>query len=152
MQKTYHFDPKVIKQFMLTSAIAFGLYAGTQNMVQAQVQPQTYNQSNESIQYITGGFGNSEQNEIKAQSSNYNVHLTFADNAGAYLGNVQVVVTNQHNQSVFEASDTGPLLYIKLPDGTYNLKATYNNQTQSNTFRLQGNARVSNVIRWAPGN
>ena len=149
MQKIYHFDPKVIKQFMLTSAIAFGLYAGTQNMVQAQVQPQTYNQS---TQYITGGFGNNEQNEIKAQSNLYNVHLTFADQEGAYLGNVQVVITNQHNQPVFEASDTGPLLYIKLPDGTYNLKATYNNQTQSSTFRLQGNAQVSNVMRWAPGN
>lgn len=149
MQKTYHFDPKIIKQFMLTSAIAFGLYAGMQNVVHAQVQPQTYNQS---VQYITGGFGNSEQNEIKAHSNLYNVHLTFADQQGAYLSAVQVVITNQHNQTVFEASNTGPLLYVKLPDGTYNLKATYNNQIQSSTFRLQGNAQMNNVMRWATGN
>lgn len=149
MQKTYHFEPAIIKQFLLTSAIAFGLYAGTQNMVQAQVQPQTYNQT---TQYITGGFGNSEQNEFKAQSNNYNVHLTFAANDGAYLGAVHVVITNQNKQMVFEANNTGPLLYIKLPDGAYNLKATYNNQTHSSVFSLKGNARVSNVMRWAAGN
>ncbi|MDY0273794.1 MAG: hypothetical protein RBR37_15070, partial [Advenella sp.] len=61
MKKIHHFEPTIIKQFLLTSAIAFGLYAGIQNMVQAQVQPQTYNQT---TQYITGGFGNSEQNEM----------------------------------------------------------------------------------------
>ncbi len=145
MQKTYHFEPKVIKQFLLTSTLAFGLYTGTQNMVLAQVQPQTYNQS---TQYITGGFGNSEQNEMKAQYNNYNVHLTFAAQEGAYLGDVHVVITNQENHTVFEDINSGPLLYIKLPDGTYNLKASYNNQTQSSTFSLKGNARVSNVFRW----
>ncbi|MFV9473168.1 carboxypeptidase regulatory-like domain-containing protein [Advenella sp. RU8] len=145
MQKTHHFESKIIKQFLLTSAIAFGLYTGTQNMAQAQVQPQTYNQS---TQYITGGFGNSEQNEIKAQSSHYNLHLTFAGHEGAYLSNVQVVITDQNNKPVFEASDTGPLLYVKLPDGAYHLKATFNNQTQSSSFRIKGNARVSNVLRW----
>lgn len=146
MNKIHHFEPnKVIKQFLLTSAIAFGLYTGTQNMANAQVQPQTYNQATE---YITGGFGNSEQNEIKGLSNNYNVHLTFATNQGAYLGGVHVIITDQNNKTVFEGTDTGPLLYIKLPDGSYKLKATYGNQSRSSSFSLKGNARISNVLRW----
>ncbi len=139
------FSIRHIPTFQGTSALALGLTMGCANAVFAQVQPQTY----ESVQYITGGIGNAEQNEMKSAQKDYNLHMTFsAIKDQAFLSDVAVQITDKDSKKVFEAANTGPYLNVKLPDGKYELTATYKGEVRKHAFTLTAGKTEASVLRW----
>ncbi len=139
------FSLRHIQTFLATSALALGLTVGSANLVFAQVQSQTY----ESVQYITGGIGNAEQNEMKASEKDYNLHMTFsAVKDQAFLSDVAVQIVDKDNKKIFDAPNTGPYLNVKLPDGKYELTATYKGETRKHAFTLSNGGTEKAVLRW----
>lgn len=140
-----HFSIRHIQNFLATSALALGLTIGSVNAVLAQVQAQTY----ESVQYMTGGIGNAEQNEMKSAEKDYNLHMTFsAVKDQAFLSDVAVQIVDKDNKKVFDASNTGPYLNVKLPDGKYELTASYKGESRKHAFTLKGGKTETAVLRW----
>jgi hypothetical protein len=93
------------------------------------------------IEYVTGGIGDGQQQALKAMQSAYNLRLTFArKNGGNYLADVKVTVTGKGVN--LDAMAQGPMLYAKLPAGTYEVTAEYGGQrqTQKVTLGAQGKA------------
>lgn len=80
--------------------------------------------------YLTGGVS-SEEREILEQSANaYNVRLTFAEKSGAYLSDVNLVITDTKLREIVAIQTNGPLVYIQLPPGRYDVSATFKNEAK----------------------
>lgn len=99
------------------------------------------------IEYVSGGFGLEESTAFKQAMSQFPLALTFASQAegkAAYAGDVQVVIRDANDASVLNVASEGPFLLVKLAPGSYQVFATYDNQTQSRkiTIGARGSARL----------
>ena len=99
------------------------------------------------VEYVTGGIGDEERTAIEAVKNNYNLHVTSAGADGAYVGNTHLSILDSANTSILE-SDTGPLFYAKLADGTYTVEGSHNNQTKSQKIKISGNKSQTVTFSW----
>ncbi len=81
-------------------------------------------QTSDGISYITGGIGDEELAALKAQEDNYNAHLLLATVSGEYMGDVALSFTDKGGNEVLKVDSAGPLFYVNLPAGAYNVEAT----------------------------
>jgi hypothetical protein len=106
-------------------------------------------QTAQGYQFISGGAGTDERNEMMQQASQYDLALSFAATSGNYLSDVKVVVTDQQGREVINTTTTGPLFYADLAPGRYNVKVTYNDRAQEIKGLQIGNGRrVSRLFHW----
>ena len=80
--------------------------------------------------YVSGGVGIEERNRILKHAHDYDLELSFADNAGHYLSDVDVTIRDKNGNSVVDTSTAGPLFFIDLPAGKYDVQANYDNKTE----------------------
>ena len=78
---------------------------------------------NGALQYISGGVGDDDLNAINTEQGAYNLKLIFAA-GGAYLANVGVEIMDSKGQNLLDIRTEGPVLLVKIPHGTYTVKAT----------------------------
>ena len=100
------------------------------------------------VPYVSGGIGEEELEVIRLVRDDFNVRLTFADNTGAYVSAVHVVISNAHGKPVLEVHDAGPFLLARLPAGHYQVQAVYAGHTLTQNTDLRANRRVERVFRW----
>ena len=81
-------------------------------------------------QYMSGGVGIGERAQMQKQARNYDLDLSFADAKGHYLSDVKVAITDEHGNQIVDTTTAGPLLYVELPSGKYNVKADFNGHTE----------------------
>lgn len=105
-----------------------------------------------SVDYLTGGFGIDESTAIKKAIPDYPLALLFSASDGArsaYVSKVQVVVRDQYDATVLNVESQGPFLLAQLQPGTYQVHATYRNQTQSRPVTVVDNKNTRMVFEWA---
>src|SRR5690554_4332307 len=105
-----------------------------------------------SVEYLTGGFGIDESTAIKNAMPDYPLALMFSASDGArsaYVSKVQVVVRDQYDATVLNVESQGPFLLARLQPGTYQVHATYRNQTQSRPVTVVDNKNTRMVFEWA---
>lgn len=118
---------------LLAGALAFGsAWAGAQE-----------------AQYISGGVGSEQREEMKAQRGDYNLLLTFADRDGELRAGVAVTVQDRSGRTVLDVSDAGPMMYAKLPAGSYRVIASTDGKQQVRTTTVGRGAREL-MFHWAP--
>lgn len=103
------------------------------------------------VEYVTGGFGLDESTALKTAMSDYPLALTFAARIGskaAYVSQVQVVVRDQYDSTVLNVESQGPFLLTRLAPGTYQVHATYENQTQSRPVTVTDTKSSRMVFEW----
>ncbi len=81
--------------------------------------------SDEGIRYLMGGIGSDERETIENLGTDYNVKFVFAEASGDYISDVRVVIDDLHGKRLAHVVTNGPWLYVKLPPGSYRVKATY---------------------------
>jgi hypothetical protein len=96
------------------------------------------------IPYISGGVGVDERETLRQRGSNDNLELSFALRNKQYLGGADVVIKDSKGNKIFEAASGGPLLYARLPQGTYTVEATADGKTLTQAVHVpaKGQARV----------
>ncbi|MDO5666574.1 MAG: hypothetical protein Q4G44_01990 [Alcaligenaceae bacterium] len=135
-----------IQRVLLTSALSFGLVLGAYSISHAQVRQATNDQQ---ISYQTGGVGQEELDQLRQHEANYNTQLSFANASDrAYLNNLQVQVLDAEQQIIFEDDNVGPLLYLQLAPGTYEVKAISNGVEKQQKFTAKADATYSEVLTW----
>lgn len=100
-------------------------------------------------EYITGGVGSEQREEMKARRGDYNLLLTFANRDGEMRASVAVTVRDRSGKTVLEVPDAGPMLYAKLPPGTYRVTASTDGVERVRTATVGRAPRELN-FHWAP--
>ena len=99
--------------------------------------------------YMSGGIGIEERASMRKDASNYDLDLSFADNQGDYLNDVNVVIADEHGNQVVDAITAGPWFYINLPAGKYDIKATYDNHTREiKNLELSKSHALTRLLHW----
>jgi hypothetical protein len=106
-------------------------------------------QTEQGYRFMSGGVGDDERNEMMQRANQYDLTLSFAAYSGHYLSDVNVVVTDQRGKEMINTMTTGPLFYADLPAGKYDIKATFNGQTQQiKNVQISNARRFSRLLHW----
>lgn len=70
------------------------------------------------ITYMCGGVGKDEASYMKdAAAKDYDLMMTFAENSGAYVANVNVSIKDARGRTVLNTKCDAPILLVDLPSG-----------------------------------
>lgn len=105
------------------------LVLGSAISARAEMSPGTMSQDRnvEDMTYITGGIGDEEQQAMEGVRSQYNLHVVTAQKNGDYEDDTIVSIYNSRGERILNA-ESGPMLFAKLPPGSYTLVA--NNESR----------------------
>jgi hypothetical protein len=98
------------------------------------------------IAYGSGGVGLGERKAMKGIEKKYNLKLIFAAASGEYVASVKVVVA-QGGARVLEVVSEGPWFLVKLPEGTYQVTATWEGESQVRDVKM-GKAMQWMMFHW----
>ncbi|MHB1174548.1 MAG: hypothetical protein ACYCZJ_05445 [Sulfuriferula sp.] len=99
--------------------------------------------------YLNGGVGEEELAMMHSSAKEYPLHITFsAGKSGTYLADVPVKIVDLHGKTVFDLAEAGPLLYVRLPKGTYIVKAVSKDVPLSSKVKLDGKHNKSIILHW----
>lgn len=139
-------DTSVINQLLLTSACAFGLLLASYSNANAQLRSGSYK---DRVAFVTGGIGQDERDELNTKAREYSLHITYANaSAREYLGDVDVVIKDKDQHIVFEDKNTGPFLYVNLPEGEYDASFVYEGKTKKQKITVTGNPQQKLILTW----
>jgi hypothetical protein len=93
------------------------------------------------LSWMSGGIGDEARDEMRRAAVAYSVHVVFSDSQGAYLAGVPFAVTKVNGPELYSGLSTGPLLYLKLPPGSYQIGAKFDGTWHSKLVQ----AGTSNV-------
>jgi hypothetical protein len=85
-----------------------------------------------SVNYISGGIGETSENYLLSLHKDYSLHILFAEEkTGVYLSDVDVQITDKKNHVFLNTKTQGPYLLVKLVPGRYKVSATHLGQTKT---------------------
>lgn len=128
-----------------TAGLLLALAAAASSFAQTPTADEFLTGTKGSIDFATGGIGEEQQKAVKALAGNYNVLITFANKNGEYRANVGATVLDKGGEMVFDIDGAGPLLYVKLPQGTYriNVRSDAGNKTKNISVPPLGKREVA---------
>lgn len=102
----------------------------------------------EGIPYMTGGISKGERAEMEKRSMDYNLKIILAAKSRAYLANIPVTICNADGKTVMSIRADGPWLYVRLPEGRYTIKASYEGQTREKAIQVDHGLELV-MFHWA---
>lgn len=103
------------------------------------------------VEYVSGGIGLDQSTAFKAAMPQFPLALTFASNIDGkadYVADVQVVIRDSADHNVLNVTSQGPYLLAKLPDGQYQVFATYKSKTLSQKININGPRTAHAIFEW----
>jgi len=101
------------------------------------------------IKFVNGGIGEEQANDIRRMANNFSLHVLFTGGAvGGWLTDVSMMILDSNGKTVFWKKQSGPILYIDLPAGDYQLIGRYNGEKQSVRFTLTGEKPQRVILNW----
>jgi hypothetical protein len=102
--------------------------------------------------FASGGVGTEERELMRKEAQRYDLDLGFADRTGDYLSDVNLTITDKHGNQVVDTTTAGPWFYIELPDGKYDVRASYDNQTEEiKNLEVSKNHLTTRLLHWELG-
>ena len=99
------------------------------------------------IAYVSGGVGSDERDTLHAMVRRFNVRLNVVSaRTGEALSDVDVSVADDRGKLRLRVRTEGPLLYMRLPRGHYQITAAYRGAMQTLGVRA-GAQPVDAVVR-----
>jgi len=95
------------------------------------------------IQYMAGGVGLDARAELQKNAAAYNVLFMFAESNGEFVIPESVSV-RKGSVDMLSVPDSGPLMYVSLPNGAYTVAATYKGVVRSKAIQVTG--RMPDVV------
>lgn len=89
------------------------------------------------VTWMSGGIGDDARDEMRKAAPNYNVHLLFSARAGNYLADIPFKVSAGNGKEIYAGVSEGPLLYLKLQPGAYQIAAQLDGAWQSRRVQVR---------------
>lgn len=139
-----HANCLVSGSLLAALALAASTHAGAAGP-DAAVAPEVRFQNE--IAYVSGGVGSDERAAMHAMARRFNVRLNVVSaRTGEALSDVDVSVADHRGKLRLRVRTEGPLLYMRLPHGRYQITAAYRGAMQTQTVRA-GASPVDTVVR-----
>lgn len=135
-----------MKLLALILSTTSALYVGGTHAEDAPPSPQIQTQNG--INFMSGGVGEGQAAAMKAAAANYSLVLTFATPSGAYLADVRVLIQDSKGSIILDAVSAGPMFLVQLPPAQYRLTAEYKGRTQSDAFSIKAGTPLRMTLRW----
>lgn len=87
------------------------------------------------VSWISGGVGDEAMTEMRKVASAYNVQVMMTGMHGNYLAGLPFTVTRRSGQIKVSGVTEGPLLYLKLPAGSYQIAVEINGAWQTRNIQ-----------------
>jgi len=98
-----------------------------------------------SVEFISGGIGDTERARMRAQAASYNFKVVTATPGGAYVGSADITIVDAQGEMVLSTRTRGPLFYARLPEGRYAVTVRSGDQAEQRTVRV-GSGAAPEVI------
>lgn len=98
------------------------------------------------IPWMSGGIGSGERDAMRKAARSYNVQLEFAARNGSYLASIPVTVARRDGQQVYAGISAGPLLYLQLPPGSYQITAELDGTRQTRRVEVSASRQAAQVM------
>ena len=96
-----------------------------------------------------GGVGKEDEVALHRIAQEFPLRMTFSERKdGEFLADVPVVITDVHGNPVFELPNSGPMLYVMLPNGKYKVSARFKGLTESQEVTLAGKDGKDLYFHW----
>jgi hypothetical protein len=92
--------------------------------------------------YACGGVGEPSSGAMLAATKNYPLSLLFATASGEYMASINLTIKDAKGASVLTVPMTGPICLIKLPDGSYTIRAQAMGKTKSQAVTIGGGPKA----------
>lgn len=103
------------------------------------------NSQQANVSWLSGGVGDEAMAEMHKASRAYNVHVMLTGAQGSYLAGVPFSITRQNGQVAAAGVTDGPLLYLKLPAGNYQMAVQLDGSWQTRRLQVSGSGKVSKL-------
>jgi len=100
------------------------------------------------IPYLSGGVGVDERAALRSMTSADNLQLIFAARDGEYLSDVEIVITNSAGHKILRAVSDGPLLFTKLPAGSYLVMAEAKGRSIRRIVHVPSSGQAHVLFSW----
>lgn len=87
------------------------------------------------IPWLSGGIGDEARDEMRKVQGEYNVLIVFSRRQGSYMANIPFAVSAAKEREILSGISEGPLLYLRLPAGSYRVSAKIDGAWQSQNAR-----------------
>lgn len=125
----------IVPAAVLGLVMTAGLPAATAQEAQ-QVEPLPV-ETVDGTSYISGGVGEMERAALRKQAKDFPLHMTFATGRGSQLlPGVEVSIVDKRGKPMLELEKAGPMLYVKMPNGSYKVTARHGDVTQTRQVTL----------------
>ena len=99
--------------------------------------------------YLNGGIGTEEADAIRLKAASFPLRVTFSQGKdGKSIAGATVTIADNKGKPVFDLQDAGPILYVKLPNGSYKLKAEYEGVSINKNVVLSGKKGTNIYLNW----
>jgi hypothetical protein len=97
------------------------------------------------VSWLSGGVGDEAMTEMHKVSTAYNVHLLLTGPHGNYLAGVPFTVSRRNGQVTVSGVTEGPLLYLKLPAGRYQIAVEIDGAWQTRRIQASASGQATKV-------
>jgi hypothetical protein len=110
--------------------------------------PQSMQQGN--VTYVSGGIDSDESGTFKREASRWPLSIEMAargDGANEYVADAQVQIM-RGGTTVLDTRSKGPFMLVKLPEGNYTVKATYNGKPMTKEVNVPAKGHAAATFLW----
>jgi hypothetical protein len=129
-----------ISTFLACCCLLYNVSSGAESLAVQNAQ---------GINYVTGGVGEDEVEEIRALIPQYSLRVIFSEGvSGRSATDVNVTIYDTMKKIVLNVESAQPQLLVNLPAGKYKIVADLNGEKQSHPFTISANAHKKIILNW----
>lgn len=134
------------RSFVRAAVAAAVLGLATPAFSQVTLTPETQN----GVAFVTGGIGRDKVEAFRAAASDFNLRATFSETTGAFIAGVGVELRDAQGKTLVNTKTQGPFFFAKVPPGTYEMVATYGDQTARRQLAVNAGAAATTDVSFNP--